>query len=414
MAKKTAKKAARPKAGKIVPAADDKGAKPRTPEPKKGNTRAATAAPAETVPAAALAKPEIKKIQGLLKSKTAEGVTLGLSLLESIGATQTDYEAVFTEAVIRSTLNSWVAESWGAVAKTLAPHGTVSDLFQKLAEEKYTKKLAEQKQFKRLRRPWGFNGLIYTRPPAAREGFLTRWGRTAHPVKPFIELADIPAGSFTMGSPKNQVQRNDDEDQVRVRITKPFRMGRSVVTQRQWRDVMGTEPWRESDLANNQCGNDFPAVDINWDAAVLFCQTLTDLERELGRLTGTQSYRLPTEAEWEYACRAGTTTAYSFGNDPNLLGKHGWYGRNSVDRMHKVAQKKPNPWGLFDMHGNVWEWCADWYADRLTGGDDPMGPATGTHRVCRGGGYLFAACYCRSAAREGFFDYNGFRVVVTR
>lgn len=121
-----------------------------------------------------------------------------------------------------------------------------------------------------------------------------------------------------MGSPKNEPGRGFKEDQVEIRITKPFRMSRTVVTQQQWRQVIGTEPWWYECLGNRwwrgdwASGDDFPVVIVIWDDAMFFCQTLTALERETGRLTATQSYRLPTDAEWEYACRAGTTTAYSY------------------------------------------------------------------------------------------------------
>ena len=224
-----------------------------------------------------------------------------------------------------------------------------------------------------------------------------------------------------MGSPVNQAERRTSENQVEVRIPKPFRMGRTVVTQRQWRTVMGTELWRCGRLKQNKDGFDFPATYVSWDDAVLFCQTLTDLEREAGRLMATQSYRLPTEAEWEYACRAGATTAYSFGDDPNLLDDYGWDDSNSDGRLHAVAEKKPNPWCLYDMHGNVWEWCGDWYDDTLAAGDDPVGPAAGSDRVLRGGCWDADASSCRSAYRcfddpcdRDFLFIYGFRVVVLR
>ena len=268
-------------------------------------------------------------------------------------------------------------------------------------------------------------GVLRYHSVLVRPKFLAAWGNADKSWEPFIDLVAIPAGSFMMGSPEdetdhfddeNQVQV-DDENQVQVRITKPFRMGRTVITQAQWRAVMGTEPWRHGGLEKNQCGDDFPAVYVSWHDAVLFCETLTGLERETGRLTASQSYRLPTEAEWEYACRAGTTTAYSFGDDPEQLGEYGWFYGNSRSRLHAVAQKKPNPWGLFDMHGNVWEWCADWFDATLAGGDDPVGPAAGSGRVGRGGRWSPDASRCRSAFRYSRDPWDrlassAFRVVV--
>jgi len=362
-------------------------------------------------PASALTKADQTKIRKLLRLKTSDGVTLGLSLLESLGATTADYDAVFTETVIKSVLNGWVAESWGAVAKALVPHGAVSDVFQRLAEERFLKRPGKTGKLR------DFSGWSQARAATARPAFLSAWGGASASAKPFIDVVDIPAGSFTMGSPKTEQDRGDNENQVPVRITKPFGIGLTVVTQGQWRAVMGSEPWRHEGLEDDQCGDDFPAVYVSWHDAVLFCETLTGLERETGRLTATQSYRLPTEAEWEYACRAGTTTAYSFGDDPEQLGEYGWFGENSGGKLHPVAQKKPNPWGLFDMHGNVWEWCADWYDGTLAGGDDPVGRAAGASRVLRGGDWSLGASFCRSAYR-GLYDpwlrygRDAFRVVV--
>ncbi len=377
MAKKTAKrKVARRKAVKVIRAADGKTAKPSTSEPKEGKGRVV---PALGSPAAALAKPEVKKIQSLLKSKTTDGVTLGLSLLESLGATRADYAVVFTEKVNKAVsriVNGWLQGGDDTRADYVRYHTAV-----------------------------------------VRPAFLATWGQATEPENPFIDLVDLRAGSFTMGGPKDEIDRGEDESQVEVRITKPFRMGRTVVTRGQWRAVIGTEPWRYQGLKKKHCGDDFPAVHVSWYDAVVFCETLTDLERETGRLTANQSYRLPTEAEWEYACRAGTTTAYSFGDAQHLLNEYGWYNDNSGRMIHAVAQNKTNPWGLFDMHGNVSEWCADWYDEGLEGGNDPAGPADGDYRVRRGGSWSGGASTCRSSFRDCYdpsypSDDCGFRVVV--
>ena len=214
-----------------------------------------------------------------------------------------------------------------------------------------------------------------------------------------MEFISIPAGSFTMGSPETEEDRGNDEKQVPVTITRAFELGKTVVTQKQWTEVMGTDPWNWK--KSGQTGDNYPAVYVSWLDASLFCEHLTSYEREAGRLPANQTYRLPTEAEWEYACRAGTTTAYSFGDDESSLKKYAWYDKNSRNKLHEVATKKPNPWGLFDMHGNVWEWCEDWYEESLSGGDDPKGPSAGSARVVRGGGWWRAdAGLCRSALRH--------------
>ncbi|MCX7404873.1 MAG: formylglycine-generating enzyme family protein, partial [Planctomycetia bacterium] len=160
-------------------------------------------------------------------------------------------------------------------------------------------------------------------------------------------LIDIPAGKFTMG-----------EGAVAVTLTKPFWLGKTEVPQGQWQAVMGTEPWKGYEEI--KIGKDFAASYVDWNDATAFCQKLTDLERKAGKLKANEEYRLPTEAEWEYACRAGTTTAYSFGDDKKQLGNYGWFQGNALrigeNYAHPVSRKQPNPWGLYDMHGNVYEW----------------------------------------------------------
>jgi len=212
-------------------------------------------------------------------------------------------------------------------------------------------------------------------------------------------LVPIPAGEFMMGSPETEYYREDDrETQHRVILTKSFHLGRTEVTQGQWKAVMGTTPWRGK--ARVKEGDDYPAVYVSWEDAVEFCRKLSEKE-------GVE-YRLPTEAEWEYACRAGTTTEWSFGDDASQMGEYAWYGDNAGDAgeeyAHIVGQKKPNPWGLHDMHGNLWEWCQDWFWWYPSGdATDPVGPDSTlvrVYRVNRGGSWLYLARFCRSAYRD--------------
>jgi len=210
-----------------------------------------------------------------------------------------------------------------------------------------------------------------------------------------IKLLLLPAGTFTMGSPASEKDREDDETQHQVTLSKPFYMGRTEVTQGQWKKVMGTEPWKGEDYVGE--GDDCPAVYISWDDAVAFCKKLSDME---GR-----TYRLPTEAEWEYACRGETKTAFSFGDDEADLEKYAWFDGNAWDinekYAHRAAQKQPNPFGLHDMHGNVWEWCSDWYDDYpSTPLRDPQGPDSGSFRVLRGGSWYRGPSRVRCARRD--------------
>ena len=228
-----------------------------------------------------------------------------------------------------------------------------------------------------------------------------------------MELIEIPAGKFTMGSPEDEEYHQVDEVQVTVALTKPFGLGKYEVTQGQFKKVMDTEPWNGEDYV--KADKDFPATYVDWDDATDFCKKLTAIERKSGKLKADEEYRLPTEAEWEYACRAGTETAFSFGDDESKLGEYAWFDGNARDEQyaHKFGLKKPNPWGLHDMHGNVWEWCSDWYDDKLSGGTDPIGPEEGSYRVGRGGSWWRPPGYCQSADRSFYAPSGrdlGFRV----
>jgi formylglycine-generating enzyme required for sulfatase activity len=218
-------------------------------------------------------------------------------------------------------------------------------------------------------------------------------------------LVWVPPGTFLMGSPPTEPGHRANEGPVEVTLTAGFWLGKYEVTQSEWENMMHTTPWRgKKDVLE---GDNYPASCISWDDAMKFCERLTRYERGEGRLPAGWKYTLPTEAQWEYACRAGTTTAFSFGDDAALIGDYGWYDGNTVRRgecfAHAIGQKQPNAWGLCDMHGNVYEWCrdrGDSAMGRLPGGTDPQGPATGSRRADRGGGWEDPANKARSAGRD--------------
>lgn len=235
-------------------------------------------------------------------------------------------------------------------------------------------------------------------------------GRTYTVPSINYKMVYISPGTFMMGSPSSEPKRDKDEKQHRVTLTKGFYMGATEITQGQWRKIMGNNP-------SYFKGDNRPVEKVSWNDCREFI-------RKLNRQEGGNKYRLPTEAEWEYTCRAGTTIPFSTGScistdQANYNGNYpmpgcskGRYRKETID----VASFSPNAWGLYDMHGNVWEWCQDWYGDYPSGHvTDPEGPSSGSFRVYRGGSWLNNVGYCRSANRLDFatgvcYDNMGFRL----
>lgn len=253
-----------------------------------------------------------------------------------------------------------------------------------------------------------------------------------------MRLVAIPSGQFAMGSPADRKEVEPDEILHSVRLSNGFFLGQTEVTQEQYQRVIGTNPSHFKDSGDGS-RKDYPVENVSWDDAVDFCRRLSEMSEEV---SAGRSYRLPTESEWEYACRSGGQGAFAI-VEGKRLEDYGWFANNSGHRLldatalwkedqanymerilgnkgstSRVAQKLPNAWGIYDMHGNVWEWCSDWYgdypADTVV---DPKGPQSGTARVARGGGWHNPSNFCRSAFRfrddPAERDYDiGFRVVM--
>jgi formylglycine-generating enzyme required for sulfatase activity len=238
-----------------------------------------------------------------------------------------------------------------------------------------------------------------------------------------LEMVEVPGGAFLMGSPADDEMAYEDErPQHRVRLSS-FRIARTPVTLALYREVMGGEPPDPGEAV-------LPVTGVSWHDAVDFCNRLSLRQGyrpcyHRSRLPWpawrcdwkADGYRLPTEAEWEYACRAGTLTRWSFGDDETKLAEHAWFGEGSKGKAHPVAKKRLNPWGLYDMHGNVWEWCWDRHGRyRRFQGRDPHGPWRGRRRMLRGGSVWFLPALMRSARRLHFHPndrdwVSGFRCV---
>jgi formylglycine-generating enzyme len=247
-----------------------------------------------------------------------------------------------------------------------------------------------------------------------------------------LKLCWCPAGHFTMGSPRTEPERRAGENQVEVTLTKGFWTDKYEVTQGDWKRIVGNLPGPITPAGGE--GEDVPVYNVNYAEAGDFCRKLTEKGRMSGELPGGWEFRLPTEAQWEYACRAGTTTATAFGDkisskQANFRGKpyNGAEVGPSLNRATKVGSYPPNAWGLHDMHGNVVEWCRDWYHARLPGGSDPdLSSVPGTKnrtgdysRSRRGSAWTDDGWASRSAFRQRFeparrYDHIGFRVVAVR
>ena len=244
-----------------------------------------------------------------------------------------------------------------------------------------------------------------------REGIHKTDGKESEYIRQTFTVKDVSftmipvaGGTFQMGATAEQNNPNSDENPVHRVTLSSYYIGETEVTQALWNAVMGSNP-------SNFKGNNLPVERVSWND----CQTFI---RKLNEVTG-QNFRLPTEAEWEYAARGGANREYQYsGSKDNNLGEVAWYGGNSGSKTHPVGMKQANELGLYDMSGNVWEWCSDWYGNYSTGSQtNPQGPTSGSNRVFRGGGWSYYAGYCRVASRSWDapgrrYDFLGLRLVL--
>ena len=263
----------------------------------------------------------------------------------------------------------------------LQPEGTIYLIPAKLEECDVPERLSEW-QWVNLFEETGYEKLLRALQPDMPQELRNSLG---------MEFVLIPAGSFLMGSTGSPEGDDDERPIHEVRISHPFYLGKYPVTQGQCEAVTENNPSHFKGDANR------PVENISWKDVQAFLRRLNEKE-------GGAFYRLPTEAEWEYAARAGSTTAYCFGDDESQLGEYAWYAVNSNFTTHPVGQLKPNPWGLYDMHGNVFEWVQDWYQEdyyKSTSLQDPQGPEDGMLKIIRGGAWSFNGKRARLPNRDG-------------
>jgi formylglycine-generating enzyme required for sulfatase activity len=239
--------------------------------------------------------------------------------------------------------------------------------------------------------------LVWCSPGIFRMGSANRVGDDVEVVEQHVPMDD----DETDGEEPEFETIVNEIPAVNVFLRRGYWLGRYEVTQAEWKQVTATELWKGKRFAKE--GDDLPAAYVSWNDAMKFCSKLTEQERQASRLPDGWEYTLPTEAQWERACRARTETVFSFGDDESQLGEYAWFEENALmanePYAHRVGQKEPNPWGLHDMHGNVWEWCRDFYAEKLPGGIDPQVTEKASHRVARGGSWRHDASLCHSAFR---------------